>query len=134
MHGPRVASVRQFSHQHARMRVVVEDAFGRIKSRWHVLRMTCAHPHLAASVREVCVLLDNFVEERNGAYDGEGREANEEDQYLSAAADTEDSASAAGAQRQIELFKALGLPWVDSAKYPMAPVEGGSAWERPYCV
>lgn len=79
MHGPNVASMRRFNHQHAKMRVVVENAFGRLKGRWHVLRMTYAHPQLAASVQEVCVLLHNFLEERNGASDGEALEADEED-------------------------------------------------------
>lgn len=115
MHGPNVASMRRFNHEHAKMRVVVENAFGRLKGRWHVLRMTYAHPQLAASVQEVCVLLHNFLEERNGAYDGEALEADEEDRYSSSVAGNEDSTSAAGAQRRIKLVKALGLPWVDAA-------------------
>lgn len=115
MHGPNVASMRRFNHQHAKMRVVIENAFGRLKGRWHVLRMTYAHPQLAASVQEVCVRLHNFLEERDAAYHDEAREDDDEDPYSSSAADTADSTSAAGAQRRIELVKALGLPWVDAA-------------------
>ena len=59
MTGPNVASMRRFNHLHAKMRVVAESAFGRLKGRWHVLCMIYAHPELAASVQEVCVALQN---------------------------------------------------------------------------
>lgn len=62
MHGPNVASMRRFNHQHANMRVVVETPFRRLKALWHVLRMTNTHPPLAASVQELCVVLHNILE------------------------------------------------------------------------
>lgn len=115
MHGPNVASMR-FNHQHAKMRVVVENAFGRLKGRWHVLRMTNAHPPLAARVQELCVVLHNFLEELRAAYDEEEGEATEEVELPNSARDRDDSVTLAGAQRRIELVKPLGLPWVDTAE------------------
>lgn len=116
MHGPNVVSMRWFNHLHAKMRVVVENAFGRLKGRWHVLRMTNAHPALAARVQELCVLLHNFLEERNGAYDEEAGADSEEEEPAYAAPDCGDAVSSAGTQRRIELVKALGLPWVDTSE------------------
>lgn len=116
MHGPNVASMRWFNHLHAKMRVVVESAFGRLKGRWHVLRITNAHPTLAASVQELCVLLHNFLEERNGAYDEEAWADSEEEEPAYAEPDCGDAVSSAGTQRRTELFKALRLPWVANAE------------------
>lgn len=116
MHGPNVASMRRFNHQHAKMRVVVENAFGRLKGRWHVLRMIYAHPTLAASVQELCVTLHNFLEERHGAYDEEAGADTEEEDTAYPAPDCDDSVTSEGAQRRIELVKALGLPWVDTTE------------------
>jgi len=59
MHRPNVAKMREFHHYHAKMRVVVENVFGRLKGRWHVMRMTHAHPCLSASVQEACTALHN---------------------------------------------------------------------------
>lgn len=109
MHGPNVACMRRFNHQHAKMLVVVENALGRLTGRWHVLRMMNAHPPLAARVQELCVVLHNFLEERHAAYDEEAGAATEEVELPNSAPDCEDSVTLAGAQRRIELVKALGL-------------------------
>jgi len=71
MHGPHVYSMRRFNHLHAEMRVVVENCFGLLKSRWRVLRMICAHPDLAARVQEVCAAFHNFLQAWDVAYEGE---------------------------------------------------------------
>ena len=57
MYGPNVESMRRFNHYHAKMRVVVENAFGRLKGRWRVLKMISTHPDLAAAIQELCVAL-----------------------------------------------------------------------------
>lgn len=69
MHGSNVETMRRFNYQHAKMWVVVENAFGRLKGRWHILRMIYAHAGLSASVQEACVALHNFLEARDAAYD-----------------------------------------------------------------
>jgi len=106
--------MRRFNHLHAKMRVVVENCFGRLKGRSRVLRMICAHPDLAARVQEVCVVLHKFVEARDVAYEGE-------DENVSSDASVGDvdwtasdqTAYVAGCERRIEIVKALGLPWVE---------------------
>lgn len=114
MRGPNLASMRRFNHLHAKMRVVVENAFGRLKGRWHVLRMINAHPELAASVQHACILLHNFLEDRNGAYEADPSALEEDSSNSVVAAESDETPSSAGARRRIELVKALGLPWVDA--------------------
>jgi len=58
--GPNAVSMRRFNHLHAKMRVVIENCFGRLKGRWSVLRFIAAHPVLAAAVQEVSVALHIF--------------------------------------------------------------------------
>jgi len=114
MRGPNVDSMRRFNHLHAKMRVVVENCFGRLKGRWRVLRMLCAHPDLAACVQEVCVALHNFVEARDVAYEGEDEEGSSDGSVVDVEWTASDqTAYAAGCARRVEIVKALSLPWVD---------------------
>jgi len=115
MHGPNITSMRRFNHMHAKMRVVVENAFGRLKGRWNVLRMIFSHPSLAASLQEVTVALHNFLEERRGRYD-ESVET-EEDHVPGPPEPVEsyESPLSLGARRRVGLVNALGLTWVDEA-------------------
>jgi len=113
--GPNVASMRRFNHLHAKLRFVVGNAFGRLKRRWHVLRMISAHPELAASVRKVCVALHNVLEERRGEYNASLEEEGDVGTGTSVAIEADLSASAPGVLKRIAIVKALGLPWVDSA-------------------
>jgi len=115
MHGQHVYSMRRFNHLHAKMRVVVENCFGRFKGRSSVLRMIYEHPDLEPRVQEVCVTLqNNFVEARDVAYEGEdedvSRDASVGDVDWTA---SDQTAYVAGCVRRIEIMKALGLPWVE---------------------
>ena len=110
-----VASMRRFNHLYAKMRVVVENAFRRLKGRWHALRMIYAHPELAASVQEVCVALHNFLEERRGEYNASMEEEGDVGTDTSVAIEGDSSARASGVLKRIAIAKARGLPWVDSA-------------------
>jgi len=114
MHGPNVATMRRFNHQHAKMRVVVENAFGRLKGRWHVLRMIYAHPSLAVAVQEACVALHNFLEARGGGYDEDLDVDMEQPESTPMVGGGNDSMIFEGQARRVEIVKALGLPWVDS--------------------
>ena len=96
------------------MRVVVENAFGRLKGRWHVPRMIHAHPGLAASVQEACVFLHIFLEARGGSYDEDLDVAMEQPDSNPMVAGGNDSMFFEGQARRVETFKALGLPWVDA--------------------
>lgn len=113
MHGPNVSSMRRFNNQHAKMRVVVENAFGGLKGRWNVLRMICAHPALASSIQEVAAALHNFLEARDGAYDESVEEEADRPEGMGNAVEGGESALSLGSQRRIAILKALGLPWVD---------------------
>jgi len=113
MHGPNMATMRRFNHYHAKMRVVVENAFGRLKGRWHVLRMIHAHPCLSASVQEACTALHNFLEERGGEYDADLEVTDEQPESSAMAAVGDASLLSAGQARRLEIVKALGLPWVE---------------------
>lgn len=113
MRGPNVATMRRFNHQHEKMRVVVENAFGRLKGRWNVLRMICAHPHLASSIQEVTAALHNFMEALNGAYDETVEEESDRHGGGTGVADGDESPLSLGSLRRIAILKALGLPWVD---------------------
>jgi len=113
MHGPNVAAMRRFNHYHAKMRVVVENVFGRLKGRWHVLRMIHANPCLSASVQEACTALHNFLEERGGEYDADLEVTDEQPESSAMAAVGDASLLSAGQAWRLEIVKALGLPWVE---------------------
>jgi len=53
------------------MRDVVENAFGRLKGRWNVLRFIAAHPVPAAVVHKVTVALHYLLEARDSEYETE---------------------------------------------------------------
>lgn len=61
MHGPNVATKRRFNHQHAKTRVVVENALGCLKGRWRIFGTIYARGSLSALVQEACVALHNFL-------------------------------------------------------------------------
>ena len=101
-------------HPRAKMRVVVEICSGRLKGRWRVLRMLCAHPDLAACVQEVCVALHKFVAERDVACEGEDEQDSSDGSVVDVGWTASDQmAYATGCARRVEIVKALGLPWVD---------------------
>lgn len=113
MYGPNAVSMRRFNHLHAKMRVVVENAFGRLKGRWNVLRMICAHPGLASSIQEAAIALHNFLEARDGAYDGTVEEEADREEVALETPEGDECPLSLGAQRRVGILKALGLPWVD---------------------
>jgi len=115
MHGPNITSMRRFNHMHAKMRVVVENAFGRLKGRWNVLRMICSHPSLAASVQEVTVALHNFLEEWRGRYVESVETEEEHVPEAPEPVESYESPLSQEARRRVGLVKALGLTWVDEA-------------------
>lgn len=112
MHGSNVATMRRFNHQHAKMRVVVENTFRRLKGRWHVLHMIYAHPGHAASVQEACVALHNFLEARDAAYDADLEVLDEQPDSSALQGAGGDDLLSAGQARWVVIAKALGLPWV----------------------
>lgn len=61
--------LRRCYHLHAKVRVEVEFAFGRLMGRWNVIRKICAHPGLASAIQEAAVALHNFLEAREGEYE-----------------------------------------------------------------
>lgn len=113
LHGRNVSSMRRFNHQHAKMVVVVENAFGRLKGGWNVLRMICVHPTLASFIQEVAAALHNFLEARDGAYDENVEEETDRPEGMGNAVEGGESTFSLGSQRRITILKALGLPRVD---------------------
>jgi len=112
MHGPNVGSVRRFNHYHAQMRVELKNAFGRLKGRWHVLKMISTHPDRAAAIQELRVALHNFLEARDGAYVREDVTAEQTAPEHGETYDMDEAAQETGRARRVEILKALGLPWV----------------------
>lgn len=112
MQGPNVATMRRFNHQHAKIRAVVENAVGRLKGRWHALRMIYAHPRLAASVQEACVGLHNSLEVREREYDADLEEPDQQPESSPVALAGSSYLLSAGQARRVEIVRALGLPWV----------------------
>jgi len=113
--GPNVASMRRLNHLHAKMRVVIENAFGSLKGRWNVLRFLSAHPMLAAAVSEANVALHNVLESRDAAYDNEWEEAGEKDTDGVVRIQSDDALHTVGVARRVGLVKALGMVWIDGA-------------------
>lgn len=62
----------------------------------------------------MCAMLHNFLERRNVAFDADVDLDAQEKESNSTMADWDESVYSAGAQRRIELVKALGLRWVDT--------------------
>jgi len=108
-------SMRRFNHLHAKMRVVIENFFGRLKGRWSVLRFIATHLVLAAAVQEVSVALHHFWEARNGAYEEawDEEEASHDPPGAEVGVQTDVALRTAGVARRLRLVKALGLAWMD---------------------
>mgnify|MGYP000099784991 CR=1 FL=1 len=107
--------MRRFNNLDAKMRVVVENAFGRLKGSWNVLRFITANPMLAAAVQEVTVALHSFLEARDADYEEEWEEASDGTPNVEVGVPTDDAQRTAGAARRVGLAQALGLAWVDEA-------------------
>jgi len=107
--------MRRFNHLHAKMRVVIEICFGRLKGRWSVLWFIAAHPVLAAAVQEVSEALDNFLEARKGAYEEawDEEEASHDPPGAEVGVQTDVALRMAGVARRVRLVEALGLAWMD---------------------
>jgi len=134
MHGPNVAIMRRFNHQHAEVWFVVQNAFGRLKGPWHVLRMISAHPSLEVRMQEACAALHNFLEARGGGYDENLDVAMEQLNSTPMVAGGNDSMFFAGQARRVEIVKALGLPLVDTEAMLAIAAVGGGTWRMGWMV
>lgn len=92
--------------------VVVQNAFGRLKGRWHTLRMIYAHANLSASVQKACVSLHNLLEAWDAVYDADLEFSDDQPGSNPIAGAGRDILLFAGQARRVEIIKALGLPWV----------------------
>ena len=64
--GTRRQAMKLFNFKLAQLRVVVEQAFGRWKGRWRILKRIPASPDVAGDIAEACACLHNFLEEMGG--------------------------------------------------------------------
>lgn len=64
--GTRRQAMKLFNFKLAQLRVVVEQAFGRWKGRWRILKRIPTSPEIAGDVAEACACLHNFLEEMGG--------------------------------------------------------------------
>lgn len=64
--GLRRQALKLFNFKLAQLRVVVEQAFGRWKGRWRILKRIPTSPETAGHVAEACACLHNFLEEMGG--------------------------------------------------------------------
>lgn len=64
--GTRRQALKLFNFKLAQLRVVVEQAFGRWKGRWRILKRIPTSPDNAGDVAEACACLHNFLEEMVG--------------------------------------------------------------------
>lgn len=64
--GTRRQALKLFNFKLSQLRVVVEQAFGRWKGRWRILRRIPTSPDIAGEIVEACACLHNFLENVGG--------------------------------------------------------------------
>lgn len=100
----------RFIHWQVTMRVTVDHAFERLKERWNVLRMICAHPRLASSLPEEAAALLNVSESRSGSYNETVDEEADRAQSVKEVAEGDKSPLSLGSLCRAAILKALGFP------------------------